>query len=236
MAVIHPTGKVVYYVHGRRFYNTKGERDGRNKAEEYCLDNFLNPNESIIQFDSDTEADYYDFLLEKQNRGEITNLGHHYQLKLQDKYVNANGDIIPEVTYNADFIYQDLTTGRRMVVDVKGSPYFITNDGGRFVLLKQIFDKVFVEKGLYIQIIIREDKEWKEWRIGDKKKSQKLIRKQREEIKRLREETKKQAQAEAKAEKEKAMILRYRQWQKNGHGLTKQQVRRLEYLEEKYKV
>lgn len=233
---LHATGKVVYYVHGRRFYNTKGLRDGRAKAEEYCLDNFLNPTESIIQFDSDTETDYYDYLLEKQTRGEITNLGHHYQLKLQDRFINANGDEIPEITYTADFIYQDLRTGRRMVVDIKGSPYFITNDGGRFILLKQMFDKLFLEKGLYVQIIIRENKEWKEWKIGDKKKSQKLLKKQREEIKRLREEVKQQARAENQIAKDKTMILRYREWDKNGHGLTKAQREKLIELEAKYKV
>lgn len=236
MAMIHATGKVVYWVLGRRFYNTKGLRDGKDKAEEYCLDNFLNTKQSIIQFDSDTEADYYDYLLERQNKGEISNLDHHYQLKIQDKYINANGDEIPPITYEADFIYKDNTTGRRMVVDIKGSPYFITNDGGRFVLLKEVFDKVFLEKGLYIQIIIRENKEWKEWKIGDKKKSQKLIKKQREEIKALRAQAQKQAREENKVLKEKAMILRYREWLHGEHGLTKAQRERLKELEEKYKI
>ena len=234
--MIHASGKVVYYVLGRRFYNTKGLRDGKDKAEEYCLDNFLDPKESIVQFDSDTEADYYDYLIERQNRGEISNLSHHFTLKVQDGYVNANGDEIPPVTYEADFIYKDNTTGQRMVVDIKGSPYFITNDGGRFVLLKTLFDKVFLEKGLYIQIIIRENKEWKEWKIGDKKKSQKLIKKQREEIKELRRQAKAQAKAENIALKEKAMILRYREWLHGSHGLTKAQRERLKELEEKYSV
>lgn len=236
MAMIHATGKVVYWVLGRRFYNTKGLRDGHDKAEEYCLDNFLNPKESIIQFDSDTEADYYDYLLEKQNAGEISNLNHHYLLKVQDGYTNANGDEIPPITYNADFVYKDEKTGKRVVVDVKGSPYFITNDGGRFVLLKEVFDKVFLDKGLYIQIIIRENKEWKEWKIGDKKKSQKLIKKQRAEIKALRAEAQRQAKQQKQIQKEKEMILRYREWLHNGHGLTKAQVERLKELEAKYNI
>ena len=236
MAMIHATGKAVYYVLGRRFYNTKGLRDGKDKAEEYCLDNFLDPHESIVQFDSDTEADYYDYLLERQNKGEIENLKHHYLLKVQDGFKNANGDEIPPVTYEADFVYKDLQTGKRMVVDIKGSPYFITNDGGRFVLLKEVFDKVFYDKGLYIQIIIRENKEWKEWKIGDKKKSQKLIKKQREQIKALREQAKQQSRAENQVLKEKAMIVRYREWLHGEHGLTKAQRERLAELEAKYKI
>ena len=221
---------------GRRFYNTKGLRDGRNKAEEYCLDNFINPAENIIQFDSDTEADYYDYLLERQNRGEISNLNHHYLLKIQETYKNANGDYIPAVTYNADFVYKDEQTGKRVVVDVKGSPYFITNDGGRFVLLKQLFDKVFLEKGLYIQIILGKKGDWKEWKIGEKKKSRRLINKQREEIKQLRAEAHQQAKREKQIQKDKAMILRYREWQHNEHGLTKAQLEKLKELEEKYKI
>ena len=122
------------------------------------------------------------------------------------------------------------------MVDVKGSPYFITNDGGRFVLLKQVFDQVFLAKGLYIQIIIRENGQWKEWKIGDKKKSQRLIKKQREEIKALRAEANRQAKEQKQIKKEKEMILRYREWLHNGHGLTKAQVEKLKELEEKYKI
>ena len=233
--MIHAVGKKVYWVNGKRFYNTKGKRDGHDKAEEYCLDNFIST-QDIIQFDSDTETDYYDYLLKKQDAGLISNLNHHFTLKVQDAFKNSEGHDIPPVTYEADFIYKDNKTGKRMVVDVKGSEWFLSNDGGRFILLKQLFDKVFLEKGLYIQIILKKNKEWVEWHIGDKKASGKLIKKQRDEIARLREEVKKQNKMTAEIEKDKATIIKYRDWLNGEHGLTKKQLERLKYLEEKYKV
>ena len=63
-------GKVVYWIDGQRFENSKDKRDGRQRAEQYCLDNFLNPND-IQKFDSRTECNRYEYLLNKQKHGEI---------------------------------------------------------------------------------------------------------------------------------------------------------------------
>ena len=67
-------GKKVYYVNGKRFYNSKQKNDGNSKAEEYCLDNFLDIKTSIIQFDSDTECDYYEYL---ESEGKSTFFGEY---------------------------------------------------------------------------------------------------------------------------------------------------------------
>ena len=233
--MIHPVGKKVYYVNGKRFYNSKSKHDGKDKAEEYCLDNFMST-QDIAQFDSDTECDYYEYLLEKQKQGLISNLNYHFTLKVQDAFTNSEGHEIPPVTYEADFVYKDEQTGKRMVVDVKSSEWFLTNDGGRFILLKQMFDKAFLEKGLYIQIILKKNGEWYEWHIGDKKKSQKLINKQRSEIARLRAEVHRQNKMSKKIEQDKKIIIKYRDWLNSEHGLTKKQLEKLRALEEKYKV
>lgn len=180
----HPEGKKTYYINGQKFYNSKGERDGKEKAIKYCLDNFLN-SADIITFDSDLECSRYIYLKELENASKIKNLGVHYLLKVQDEFINANGDFIPAITYNADFIYQDVETGKRVVEDVKGASLF---EDTRFLIEKQLFDFNFKDKGLYIKVILWRNKEWIEWKIGDKKKPSKLIKKQREQIKALQKE------------------------------------------------
>lgn len=232
-------GKKVYYVNGKRFYNSKQKNDGNSKAEEYCLDNFLDIKTSIIQFDSDTECDYYEYLLNKQSKGEISNLTHHFKLRVQEQFENSNGDVIPEVTYNADFIYLDLITNKRMVVDVKSSEYFLSNDGGRFILLKSVFDKVFKEKGYYIQIILK-DKEsetgWREWHIGDAKKpTGKRIQQQRESIKQYRKKLNNIEKQQRLEEREKARLIELRDL-KAKKKLSKAQRSRLDELEKKYSI
>lgn len=177
-------GKVVYWVNGVSFENDKDQRNGKEKALKYCLDNFINSND-IMKFDSRLERDRYEYLLGLQNEGKISHLQHHFVIKVQDAYVNCNGDNIPEITYEADFIYLDNLTNKRIVEDVKGSDYFIDE---RFITLKQVFDKVMYDKGLYIKVVMRSNKEWFEWHIGEKKKSQKLIIKQREAIRALKKE------------------------------------------------
>ena len=229
------SGKQVYYIHGKRFYNDKNKHNGKEKADTYCLDNDLDTND-IIKFDSDTECDYYELLLKRQEKGEITNLRHHYLLRLQDTFINANGDEIPEITYNADFIYQDLKNGRKMVVDVKSSEYFLNNDGGRFILLKSMFDKIFLPKGYYIQIIIKRGKDdFYEWHIGDKQKSGKLISKQRAQLKELKAEKHKAEVEENKKHREIARLQELRLLKANNH-ITKPQLKRLKELETKYQI
>lgn len=175
-------GKVVYWIDHQRFENAPNKRDGRQRAEEYCLNNFLNPND-IQKFDSRTECNRYEYLLDLQTKGIISNLAHHFTLKVQDEFVNANGDTVPPITYEADFIYKE--GDRRVVEDVKGSEYFLDE---RFITIKQVFDKIMLPKGLYIKVVLFRGGEWVEWHIGDVKKSSKLIKKQREEIKKLRDE------------------------------------------------
>mgnify|MGYP003328808969 CR=1 FL=1 len=198
-------GKVVYWINGHRFENSANKRDGKEKAEQYCLDNFLNPTD-IQKFDSRTECDRYEYLLELQKQGLISNLGHHFTLRVQDEFVNANGDTIPAIVYEADFIYAE--NGKRVVEDVKGSEYFIDE---RFLTIKEVFDNKMKDKGLYIKVIIYRNKEWVEWHIGEKKKSQKLIKKQREEIKRqnaiLHEKEMKERKVNRDIESYKRLIL-----------------------------
>lgn len=232
----YAVGKKVYYINGQRFYNDKNQHNGLSRATNYCLDNALDTND-IIQFDSDTETDYYEILMARQQRGEISGLKHHYLHRVQDEFVNANGDVIPEITYNADFRYHDNQADKDVVVDVKSSEYFLNNDSGRFILLKSVFDKRFLENNLYIMIVIKKsDGTFYEWHIGDKQKSGKLIKKQSEKIKQLKAEAHKREVEDRKAEREKERLVELLKLQTAGVKLTKAQRDRLEALQSKYEI
>ena len=219
----HPEGKKTYFINGQKFYNSKGERDGKQKAIDYCLANFLNSND-IITFDSDLECNRYIYLKGLENASKIKNLGVHYLLKVQDEFINANGDFIPAITYNADFIYQDVETGKRVVEDVKGASLF---EDTRFLIEKQLFDHNFKEKDLYIKVVLWRDKEWVEWKIGGKKKPSKLIKKQREELKKLKDEKRQREVEERKIERLRDRYNKLLSIDK----LTKAQRERKEYIE-----
>lgn len=222
-------GKVVYWVDHQRFENSPNKRDGKQRAEEYCLNNFLNPND-IQKFDSRTECNRYEYLLDLQAKGIISNLAHHFTLKVQDEFVNANGDTVPAITYEADFIYKE--GDKRVVEDVKGSEYFLDE---RFITLKQVFDKIMLPKGLYIRVVLFRNNQWTEWHIGDVKKSSKMIKKQREEIKTLKAEVHARKIRDNKEAREKARYRALLDKVALGIPLRSDEKKRLAELEMKYK-
>jgi hypothetical protein len=199
---IFSEGKTVYYVRGNRFFNDSGLRNGKQRALDYCHSNFIDESE-IIVFDSILECDRYEYLVEQQKLGKISHLRTHYIVHIQDAYVNVNGDEIPPIDYNADFVYKE--NGRFIVEDVKGLSLF---QDSRFELMKQVFDYLFKPKNTYIRIIIRRDKQWVEWKLGERKKPQKLIKKQSEKIKQLQAEKHQREIQERKTERE---LSRYKE-------------------------
>lgn len=185
--MFYSNGKTTYWVNGQRFFNSKDQRNGKEKARQYCIDNMINFDQ-IITFDSMTECDRYEYLLDLQNKFLIRNLQHHLVIKLQEEFINANGDTIPQITYNADFTYFDCRYNKQVVEDVKGASLF--NDT-RFEVLKALFDKKFKEKNIYLSIILKRNDMWVEWKLGQQKKSSKLIKKQSVKIKQQQEEIRK---------------------------------------------
>ena len=174
--LVYAKGKQVFFINGVSFENSKNARDGLTKATNYALENSLNPND-IIKFDSRVERDRYVYLSKMQEEGKISNLTYHFVLRVQNEFTNCNGDLIPAINYESDFCYLD--NGVRVVEDTKGSAYFIDE---YFLTLKKVFDKVFKEKNIYLRVILPNNGSWKEWKFGETKKSQKLIKKQRDKI------------------------------------------------------
>lgn len=215
----HPTGRVNYLINGKSFENEPNKRDAKEKAIQYCLDNFIDPKE-IIKFDSRTERDRYLYLKELERVGMIENLTHHFILLVQEEYINSAGDKIPAITYNADFVYKDNVRNVRVVEDVKGTTYFIDE---HFSLLKKVFDYKFKEKGLYIAIILRKGDEWQEYKFGEPKTSKKMLKKQREKIKAL--------EAEKKENEKKEKLRKRLNELMNKPKLTKQEQARVLQIE-----
>ena len=216
-------GKTTYWVRGNRFFNDAGLRNGKQRATDFCLSNFIDTKE-IITFDSVLECDRYEFLLQKQ--GKISDLKHHLSLPLLPSYTNYNGDVIPELRYNADFVYKE--NGKNIVEDVKGASLY---QDTRFEAIKQVFDYIYRNKS-YIRIVIRRDKEWIEWKLGERKKPQKLIKKQSAKIK----EQKAQLHAIQIAENKKQREIAYLNELRSKEKLTSVQRKRLAELEGKYRV
>lgn len=224
-------GKIVYWVNGERFENSPNKRDGREKAEKYCLENFINTS-CIQKFDSRTETTRYEYLLEQARIGNISNLDHHFTLLIQPEFTNCNGDVVPALTYEADFVYKT-KEGQRIVEDVKGSEFFIDE---RFITLKQVFDRKMAEKGLYIKVVLLRNKEWVEWHIGEKKKTQKLIKKQREQLRALKQEQHARDVLERANAREKTRYIQLRDILNSGGKLTSQQLKRFDELKSKFEI
>lgn len=233
-------GKTTYWVNkGIFFQNTaRNQLDGLIKAQTYCAENLLST-QCIIRFDSELEMKRYEYLLEEEKNGCISNLQHHFMLIFQKEFVNANGDTIPAITYNADFVYTDNKTGLKVVEDVKGASMYTDT---RFELMKQLGDSVLLPKNCYIRIVRQErneetrEMEWVEWHFGDKIKKGKLLKKQREKIKEQKAELHKQEMAENLKQREIARLKELRELKASGVKLTKPQRTRLDELEAKYTI
>ena len=75
-----------------------------------------------LRFDSQKEARRYDFLIERERRGEIRDLRLQVDFTLQEAYTDAEGRRVRAIRYRADFTYYEGTQGRQVVEDVKSRP------------------------------------------------------------------------------------------------------------------
>ena len=68
------------------------------------------------------EARRYDFLIERERRGEIRDLRLQVDFTLQEAYTDAEGRRVRAIRYRADFTYYEGAQGRQVVEDVKSRP------------------------------------------------------------------------------------------------------------------
>lgn len=221
-------GKTTYWVRYQRFFNDAYARDGKERAEKWCLENNV-PLEEIIVFDSQLEADRYEYLVELQKQGKITKLTHHLKLPILPEFTNYIGDTIPALTLNSDFTYVD-ENGHNVVEDVKGASLF---QDSRFEAVKQIFDYIYKDK-CYLRIIIKREGKWIEWHLGERKKARTLLQKQREKIHALQKEQHDREIADNLKARELQRLKELREIKSQGIKLSSPQKKRLAELELKY--
>lgn len=77
------------------------------------------PSGVVLHFDSQKEARRYDFLIERERRGEIRDLRLQVDFTLQEAYTDTEGRRVRAIRYRADFTYHEGAQGVQVVEDVK---------------------------------------------------------------------------------------------------------------------
>lgn len=136
-----------------------------------------------LNFDSLVERDYWIFLREKQDKGEVFNLEIQKNFLLQEGFRMDDGTKIQEISYTCDQYYID-KNGKVNIVDVKGCEFTITEPFRlRFKMLKNlhrdwIYHVVIRYDGKWIDLESKEDKkiykELKAKKKAEREKKKKL--------------------------------------------------------------
>ena len=79
----------------------------------------VTPSGAILRFDSMKEARRFDWLIERERRGEIRELRLQVDFTLQEAYTDTEGRRVRAIRYRADFTYYEGTQGVKVVEDVK---------------------------------------------------------------------------------------------------------------------
>ena len=79
----------------------------------------VTPSGAVLRFDSQKEARRYDFLIERERRGEIRDLRLQVDFTLQEAYTDTEGRRVRAIRYRADFTYHECAQGVQVVEDVK---------------------------------------------------------------------------------------------------------------------
>ena len=79
----------------------------------------VTPSGAILRFDSMKEARRFDWLIERERRGEIRELRLQVDSTLQEAYTDTEGRRVRAIRYRADFTYYEGTKGVKVVEDVK---------------------------------------------------------------------------------------------------------------------
>lgn len=74
---------------------------------------------AVLRFDSMKEARRFDWLIERERRGEIRELRLQVDFTLQEAYTDTEGRRVRAIRYRADFTYYEGAQGVKAVEDVK---------------------------------------------------------------------------------------------------------------------
>ena len=74
---------------------------------------------AVLRFDSMKEARRFDWLIERERRGEIRELRLQVDFTLQEAYTDTEGRRVRAIRYRADLTYYEGAQGVKVVEDVK---------------------------------------------------------------------------------------------------------------------
>jgi hypothetical protein len=126
-----------------------------------------------IVWDSTTEYNYSLILDKLQEKGEIKNLCRQVSYNLTPSFKDGQGNNIRKMDYVADFVYIDVATNNKVILDVKGSAFNIdpvfTN---KWKLLKYNLKD---EKDIQFKIMIKYKDVWYDLESKEDKKTYKTL-------------------------------------------------------------
>ena len=77
---------------------------------------------NILHFDSMKEARRYDYLIERERRGEIRDLRLQVDFTLQEAYTDTEGRRVRAIRYRADFAYKERSEEAEITAESTGWP------------------------------------------------------------------------------------------------------------------
>lgn len=220
--------KKVWFIDNIGFMSDKGMKNGGEKAKQYCLEKMLNFNDVIV-FDSETEYFRYRYLLERQRKGEIGMISVHQLFLLISAFDNTDGKHHEALNYEADFVYTEKATGKKIVEDVKGSKWSIEEV---FYVKWKLFDLRYFKAGLSLSVVMCRDRKnfisndaWYSLEDTEAVKASKgsKARKEHAKLKNLEKENRKREMEERALERKKTRYLDLKV--KEGHRTARQEAR-----------
>lgn len=126
-----------------------------------------------ITYDSTTEYKYSLVLNELQEKGEIKNLERQIEHVLIPSFKDGQGNSVRKMSYISDFEYDEVATGKHIILDVKGSEFNIDPVfKSKFKLLKYNLKD---EKNIEYKIVIKYKDIWYNLESKEEKKKYKEI-------------------------------------------------------------
>jgi hypothetical protein len=147
-----------------------------------------------IVWDSTTEYNYSLILDKLQEKGEIKNLERQVSYNLIPSFKDGQGNNIRKMDYVADFVYIDVATNNKVILDVKGSAFNIdpvfTN---KWKLLKYNLKD---EKDIQFKIMIKYKDVWYDLESKEDKKTYKTLHAEANKQKKAKKEAKEKVKSE----------------------------------------
>jgi hypothetical protein len=154
-----------------------------------------------IVWDSTTEYNYSLILDKLQEKGEIKDLRRQVTYNLIPSFKDGQGNSIRKMDYVADFVYIDVATNNKVILDVKGSAFNIDPVfSNKWKLLKYNLKD---EKDIQFKIMIKYKDVWYDLESKEDKKVYKELHAEGNKKKKAKKEAREKVKADKSVSKTK---------------------------------